>query len=140
MKCPLAVVGGGVGVVDALKLRMCPVPFAGGFAPRSASVGDEPLLPCVGLWRSVLGERRSRSAFALARLDSIGGGGGVRVRGEKLLPRGGDGGFGEGVLRAGTVAAAAGARGRPVPSPSTVRGVAMIVWSPLMALGMALFH
>ena len=72
--------GGGVGVVDALMLRMWPC----GLGLMGPSVGELAPLPCVGLWRSmVLGERRSRSEkLALDRLESngMGGGGGVLVR------------------------------------------------------------
>ena len=130
---PVDGMGGGVGVVEALMLRMWPC----GLGLMGPSVGELAPLLCVGLWRSmVLGERRSRSLKpALDRLECSwmdGGGGGVLVRVWLLMPWVGEGvGRGDGVLRAGVeVGATEPARARGVEPPSAARGEAMMVWSP----------
>ena len=135
---------GGVGVTDVEWLRVWPLLALGGLGktPIAPSVGDAALAGfdgCVGEWRSavVLGERRSGSAMpADDRDDSIGGGGGLgeplaRGEGAQLLLVG-DGGLGDGVLRAGRLAVEADVDGRLRTAPSVygVDWIAMIVWSP----------
>lgn len=67
-----------VGVVDALKLRACPL---NPVLTMPTSVGELEVLPCVGLCRSVdFGERLSRSETEPVRLERTGEGVFVRVK------------------------------------------------------------
>ena len=113
-----------------------------GWTGEGCSVGEP--APCfaaaaadVGLMRSLcgLGERRSddEKPERISR-ESIGGGGGEGEPLARGVPRKGwgDGGLGEGVLRAGTVVAAAVAawRARLATSAYDAVDCVTIVWSP----------
>lgn len=139
----MAYVVGGVGVVDVDRLRACP--FGGGRGTGTVSVGEHADLGPVGLDRSLpFGERRGLSETEkppAGRDELIGGGDGeigplARVP-DAQLDGLGDGGWGDGVLRAlasAFVAAEASALERARLAASAYDadggGAPRIVWSP----------